>query len=331
MPGDAHDTGKLIINFTPTGMIPTRKMTPHVPITPAEIVEDVLEARDIGITMVHLHARDPVSGKPAYSAEVYAEIISGIRRYAPELIVCVSLSGRDFPQFEKRAEPLGLEGGLKPDMGSLTLSSLNFNAQASLNEPAVITALAAKMKEKGIKPELEAFDAGMINYAHYLIGKGLLGPPYYFNLILGNIACAQADLLHAGIMLRDLPAGSYWSFGGIGKSQLTMNAVAIAFGGGVRVGLEDNIWYDSARTRLARNKELVRRISEISNRIERPVMPAGEMRERLGLEDGGGRYGLRQEGLEKPALQRRNPAQIRMDSFRPGQIPGLRESHFPRL
>jgi hypothetical protein len=83
-------------------------------------------------------------------------------------------------------------------------------------------------------PELEAFDAGMINYAHYLQKKGLLVPPFYFNLLLGNIACAQADLLHAGIMIRDLPEQSYWSLAGIGNSQLSMNSVAIATGGGVR-------------------------------------------------------------------------------------------------
>jgi 3-keto-5-aminohexanoate cleavage enzyme len=282
---------KLIINFAPTGMIPTKEMTPHVPVSVSEIVEDVHAACDLGISMVHLHARDPISGKPTYKSEFFAGIIGGIRRFSPELIICVSLSGRDFTEFEKRAEPLELDGDLKPDMGSLTLSSVNFNKQASMNEPDMIQALARRMKERGISPELEAFDLGMINYARYLEKKSLVSPPFYFNLLLGNIACAQADLLHAGIMIRDLPERSLWSLAGIGDSQLPMNSVAIAMGGGVRVGLEDNIFFDNRRTRLARNTDLLRRIHTIAADHERPVMTAEELRRLLDLEEGKGRYG----------------------------------------
>lgn len=284
---------KLTINFTPTGMIPTKEMTPYVPVTVSEIIEDVHEAWEIGITMVHLHARDASTGKSTYKAEVYGDIIAGIRKFAPELVICVSLSGRNFKEFEKRAEPLYLDGDLKPDMGSLTLSSLNFNKQASMNAPDMILALAAVMKERGILPELEAFDAGMINYARYLERKQLLTPPHYFNLILGNIACAQADLLHVGIMIRDLPNGSIWSLAGVGDYQLRMNSVAIIMGGGVRVGLEDNIWYDQERTKLARNADLLRRIHVLAEAHERPLMSSVESRNLLKLEAGNGRYGCR--------------------------------------
>jgi len=284
---------RLIINFTPTGMIPTKDMTPYVPITPGEIVSDVLEAYDLGITMVHLHARDMKTGQPTYRAKIYAEIIASIRKHAPDLILCVSLSGRTFKEFKERAEPLELDGDLKPDMGSLTLSSLNFNKQASMNEPDMIKALARKMREKGIKAELEAFDAGMINFAHYLIKKGLIVAPHYFNLILGNVACAQADILHAGVMLRDLPDQSVWSFGGVGNYQLPMNSVSISIGGGVRIGLEDNIWYDKQRTKLARNIDLLRRIHAISEANERLIMSSRELRQRLNLEGGRGKYGMR--------------------------------------
>ena len=282
-----------VINFTPTGMIPTKQMTPFVPVSVREIVEDVLEAADIGITTVHLHARDPKTGKPTYRAEVYAEIISGIRNYNKDLIICASLTGRTFQEFQKRAEPLKLDGDLKPDMGSLTLSSVNFNKQACLNSPEMIDALVREMNDRGIMPELEAFDAGMINYAKYLEKKGLLNAPYYFNLILGNIACAQADLLHAGIMIRDLPPYSFWSLGGIGDYQLTMNSIAIAAGGGVRVGLEDNIWFDRKRTKLARNSDLIRRVHKIIETNEREVMKPEELRKLLKMEKGHGRYGRR--------------------------------------
>ena len=281
----------VIISFTPTGMIPTKQMTPHVPVAVQEIVEDVHQAVEIGITMVHLHARDEQTGEPAWRAEVYGEIIAGIRKFSKDLVICVSLSGRTFSEFEKRADPLTLEGALKPDMGSLTLSSLNFNKVASVSSPDMIQALALEMKRRGILPELEAFDAGMINYAKYLENRGLLQPPHYFNLILGNIACAQADLLHAGVMIRDLPQDSIWSMGGVGDSQLMVNSLSIAIGGGVRVGLEDNIYYDPDRTRLARNAELIRRIHMLAEANERKVMMPGELRKLLNLEPGHGRYG----------------------------------------
>jgi 3-keto-5-aminohexanoate cleavage enzyme len=284
-------TDKLIIDFTPTGMIPTKKLTPHVPVSVSEIVEDVHHACELGITKVHIHARDPETGEPTYKKEIYAEIIEGIRKFAPYLVICVSLSGRTFHKFEERSDVLELDGSLKPDLGSLTLSSLNFNKIASVNAPEMIQKLAARMHERGIVPELEAFDAGMINYAKYLEKKELISPPHYFNLLLGNIACAQADILHAGIMIRDLPGNSLWSLAGIGDGQLVMNSVAIAIGGGVRVGLEDNIWYDSSRTKLARNIDLIKRIHVIAEANEREIMTATEFRQKLNLEPGNGKYG----------------------------------------
>jgi len=282
---------KFILNFTPTGMIPTKEMTSFVPISVSEIVEDVHRASEIGITMVHLHARDPITEVPTYDKAIYASIIEGIRKYAPELVICASLSGRTFKELLQRADPLSLEEGLKPDMGSLTLSSLNFNKIASVNTPDMICDLATIMKEKGIVPELEAFDIGMINFAKYLIKKKLLEPPYYFNLLLGNIACAQANLLHSGVMINDLPEDSLWSLAGIGNAQLKMNSLALAIGGGVRVGLEDNIWFDSDRTQLATNADLLNRIHTIANANERELLAPKEFRSRMNLEPGNGFYG----------------------------------------
>lgn len=293
----------LIVNFAPTGMIPMKAMTPHVPISVAEIVEDVHRAVEIGISMVHLHARDETTGEPTYEARVYERIIAGIRSFAPDLVVCVSLSGRNFPDFEQRAEVLQLDGNVKPDMASLTLSSLNFNRVASVNTPDMIKDLARAMDRRGIVPELEAFDAGMINYARYLQAKDLLFPPFYFNLLLGNVACAQADLLHAGIMIRDLPEPSWWSLAGIGDFQLAMNSVAIAMGGGVRVGLEDNIFYDPGRTRLATNADLLARVHTIARANERQLMTPRELRRLLNLAPGHGHYG-RDSGTTNRNLRR---------------------------
>jgi 3-keto-5-aminohexanoate cleavage enzyme len=274
---------KFIFNFTPTGMIPTKAMTPHVPVSPGEIVNDILEAAELGVNMVHLHARDAETELPAYQKEIYAEIIRGIRKHHKDLVITVSTSGRNVSEFEKRSEVLDLDGELKPDFGSLTLSSLNFNNQASINTPQMIQALAAKMKEKNIRPELEAFDLGMINYAKYLIKKELIHPPYYFNLILGNIACAQADLLSLGLMVKELPEGSVWSAGGVGDAQLKINIMALLSGGGVRTGLEDNIWFDAERTHLATNTELLKRLIYIAKSLELVPYTMKEARKILGL------------------------------------------------
>jgi 3-keto-5-aminohexanoate cleavage enzyme len=176
-------------------------------------------------------------------------------------------------------------------MGSLTLSSVNFNKEASFNPPDTIMAMVREMQQCQILPELEAFDSGMINYAKYLEHKGWLAAPHYFNLILGNIACAQADLLHLAVMIRDLPAGSFWSVGGVGDCQLMMNSIAIASGGGVRVGIEDNIWHDSSRSVLAKNLDLIKRIHTLAEANGRTIMKPADCRTLLRLQRGHGTYG----------------------------------------
>ena len=139
---------KFILNFAPTGLIPTKEMTPNVPVKPEEIVEQTLEAAELGANMVHLHALDGKTHKPSHSKEVYAEIINGIRKKNKALVICVSTSGRLFPEYEKRSDVLNLNGELRPDMASLTLSSLNFNKQASINSPDTIKMLA------GVQPDM---------------------------------------------------------------------------------------------------------------------------------------------------------------------------------
>lgn len=273
---------KLIINLAPTGMIPTKEMTPHVSITPKEIIKDVKKCSKLGISMVHIHARDD-NDYSAYSSDVFKEIIESIRRINKDLIICVSTSGRTFKKFKERSEVLNLKGKSKPDMASLTLSSLNFNRESSINSPEMIQKLAKKMMDVGIKPELEAFDVGMINYSKYLIKKQLIKPPYYFNLIFGNIACAQANPLNLGVMLSELPKNSIWSAAGVGDFQLKMNSFGIICGGGIRIGLEDNIWYDRARTKLATNYELVKRAVDIANSYGREIASPKEVREILEL------------------------------------------------
>lgn len=283
---ERNSAADLIVNFAPTGMIPTRAMTPHVPILVQEIVDDVRRCAQVGISMVHLHARDG-EGNPTQDAGIYGRLIGGIREFAPELVLCVSLSGRLIQEYDKRAEPLGLKGDLKPDMASLTLGSMNFPRQASMNSPDTVKAFAMEMWGKGIVPELEIFDLGMANYAKYLIGKGLLEPPFYANLFLGSIAGAQIDLVHAGLLVRDLPEKTLWSMAGVGDAQLAAHALGIATGGGVRVGLEDSIYMDSERTVLATNEAMVGRVHRMAAEFGRKAMSPKALRALLGLKKEG--------------------------------------------
>lgn len=247
-----------IINFCPTGMVPTKSDTPHVPISPSEIIEQTHEAYEIGITIAHLHARDE-DGIPTYKKSVYQEIFEGVRKHCPELIICGSTSGRNFPELAKRSEVIELQ----PDMCSLTLSSLNFLKQASTNAPDIIQGLASQMKKYGVVPELECFDLGMINYGSYLIKKGLIEGPFYWNLLFGNIAGMQANFSQIGLATNQIPADHFISLAGLGGDQLPVNSIAIAMGYGVRIGLEDNIWFDRKGGALATNKDLLMRTHEL--------------------------------------------------------------------
>lgn len=168
-------------------------------------------------------------------------------------------------------------------MASLTLASLNFAGSASVNAPDTIRTLLDTMNEHGIKPELEVFDPGMINFGKYLINKKLVSPPYYFNILLGNIAGTQADLHGASFMLRELPVNSCWALAGIGTRQHRANTMAILSGGHARVGLEDNIYFDEGRTILATNRLLVERVVETARILGREIATPRETRHLLGL------------------------------------------------
>ncbi|MFT7823185.1 MAG: 3-keto-5-aminohexanoate cleavage protein [Sulfurimonas sp.] len=272
---------KTIINFAPTGMVPTREMTQYAPLSLSEIVENIDRAYQLGITIAHLHIRDEKTLEPTLCATTYGKLISKIREYAPDLIVCVSLSARNGEPIEKRLEPLYLEGKEKPDMASLTLSSMNFASGASINSPEDIQRIAQTMEEKEIFPEIEVFDLGMVHYAKYLIKKNILGEKNYFNIMLGNIATAQPILLHAGMMVNDLPDNSYWSLGGIGAASYNTHLLALASGGGIRVGIEDNIWFDQKRSKLAENPALLERVHRLLEMSDKELMSSKELRREL--------------------------------------------------
>ena len=273
---------KLIINAVLTGMVPTKQDNPHVPVTVEEIVADARRCRDAGASIVHVHARDE-DGRPTYRREVFARIFAGIRAACPGLLISATTSGRVHREFSQRSQVLELEGELKPDFGSLTLGSMNFPTQASVNEPKMIQDLAKMMRGRGIVPEWELFDLGMADYAKYLIDRGILEPPFYANILLGSLGTLAATPDNLKTVVRALPTGTTWAGAGIGRFQFYVNRMAITMGGHVRVGLEDNLWFDDDRTQPATNATLIERLVELARGAGRDVASPDEARAIIGL------------------------------------------------
>jgi 3-keto-5-aminohexanoate cleavage enzyme len=199
------------------------------------------------------------------------------------VVVCVSTSGRVFREFEQRAEALALDGDLRPELASLTLGSLNFPKHASVNDPEMIKRLAERMVERGIMPELEVFDFGMVDYARHLLAQGVLLAPLYFNLLLGSLGTLSASPFHLAALVQSLPRGAAWGATGIGRYQFEVNALAVAMGGHVRVGLEDAVYMDAEKRRPASNAALVERVAALARACEREVATPAQARELIGL------------------------------------------------
>jgi 3-keto-5-aminohexanoate cleavage enzyme len=259
-----------IINFCPTGT-QSSKLNSNAPIYVNEIIEEVLACAETGITMVHLHARD-VEGNNTYKKAYFQRIIEGIKRNNSELLIGISLSGRYYNDRKLRAEALSLQ----PDFGSLTMSSMNFPQAASVNDPETIVWLIEEMEKYGVQPEIECFDAGMLNYTNYLCKKQILTNPLYVNVILGNLFNAGTDLTSIANLKNHFPLGAKICIGGIGAEQLKANIYGLLEADGVRVGLEDNFYY-MEKTK-ATNLELIQRIHRISKELGMEIMSSSTLR-----------------------------------------------------
>lgn len=263
---------KKIINFTPTGTQTTRDNS-FAPLLPNEIIEEVHQANELGISVVHLHARDEVTLENTYKKETYQKIIEGIKKHCPELLICVSLTGRNFPEIEKRTEVLQLY----PDMGSLTMSSLNFPSGASINQPEIILSLIESMDKYGVQPEIECFDSGMLNYTNYLISKNKLKPPYHINIILGNIYNGQCDFGTLATIKSNLVPNTFTCLGGIGSQQLKSTVYGLLDFDGIRIGLEDNLYYKDKKKTT--NIDLLNRVHRIMEELNVSHYKSSELRE----------------------------------------------------
>jgi len=270
---------KLIITVGITGSRITRQQTPHIPILPEEIAQSGIEAWRAGASILHIHVRDSRTGLGAQDLSVFKEVVDRIRSET-NVILCLTTSGipgRNL-EFRERLVPLSLN----PELVSFDAGSINMRENVFLNPPEFLELLAKETLEKGIKPELEVFEVGMVETCIRYLEKGLLKPPLHFQFVLGVVGGMPAtakSLLHLSEIV---PVGSTWSVIGIGPGQLPMAMIAMTMGGHVRVGLEDNIFY--SRGVLAKtNAELVERIVRISKEFGREVATPDEARKMLSL------------------------------------------------
>ena len=246
----------LIINAAITGMVPMPSDNASLPVTVKQIIAEARRCADAGASIIHVHARGD-DGAPTWQKEIYQDIIEGIRSSCPGLLISASTSGRLWFEYEKRSAVLDC----RPDLASLTPGSLNFPTAASVNPPQIIRQLAAAMLERGIMPELEFFEIGMIDYVRdYLIPKGFIRSPHYANLLLGSLGTMAASARNLAHMVEALPTGTVWSAAGIGRFQSPIHNLAIQMGGHVRVGLEDNLWMDTEKTDPATNVRLIEQV-----------------------------------------------------------------------
>ena len=271
---------KVIITIAPTGNVPTREMTPNVPVTPQEIADQVYACWQEGAAVAHIHARDEKT-LPTSNVEVYREIMSCLAaKQDCDIIVQLSTGGRAGNSSAERGQMLCLA----PEMASLATGSSNFPAKANLNDPDTITCLNEEMVKYNVKPEIEVFDSAMLHNALHLAKKGALTVPLQINFVLGVPGSLPATPKNLFYLYECLPAECTWMVTAIGRQQVELATMALALGGNVRVGLEDNIFYDYEKKTLATNVDLVRRIRDIALAMGLEIATAQEARKMLNLQ-----------------------------------------------
>jgi 3-keto-5-aminohexanoate cleavage enzyme len=273
---------KVIITVAPTGSIPSRKDTPHLPITASEVADETKRAYDAGAAVVHLHARNPETGEPCSDIEVFRAYLTEIKKRCPIITQITTGGGATTLGLGPEARLKAVEE-LLPDSASLNAGSMNFGRKLFPNPPEVMELFAKRMKELGVKPEFEVYDVGMIaNAIQWVIKPGLVDAPYRFSFVMGVMGGIPASLRNLSILIDDLPENSTFQVIGIGRHQLSLGAAGVAAGGGLRVGFEDNIYLK--RGVLAKsNAELVSAAVKMIEGMGKEVASVNEAKEIIGF------------------------------------------------
>ena len=268
---------KVILTIAPTGNIPTKSMNPNVPITPAEIAAQIYECWQAGASVAHIHTRDK-EGIPTSDIAVNREVLAELDKYKDcDIIRQLSTGGRAGKTYTERGQMLCLA----PEMASLATGSSNFPSKANLNDPETIGYLAGEMKKYGVKPEVEVFDSAMLFNAVQLADKSVIDWPLQINLVLGVPGSLPASFKNLFFLYEQLPANCNWSITAVGREHVELSTMALALGGNVRVGLEDNVFY--AKGVLATNIALLNRMKAVALAMGKEIATPAEAREILSL------------------------------------------------
>jgi uncharacterized protein (DUF849 family) len=293
-----HDRPTLL-TCAVTGNLTKPEQTPYLPVTPEQIADECLAAAEAGAAVVHIHVRDPATGRPSMDVDHYRDVVDRIRRRHRSLVINLTtgpggryVPSEDDPKIyaagttllppEKRVEHIAL---IRPDICSLDLNTMNSGPDVVINTPRNVRRMAAVMRASGVKPELEIFDSGDLHLARDLIQDGTLDGPGMWTFVLGvkyGFAATPETLLYARNLL---PAGAIWAAFGIGRAEFPIVAQSWLFGGHVRVGLEDNIYLEKGV--LAKgNAELVAKAAELLRQLGGRLASVDQAREMLNLKRG---------------------------------------------
>jgi 3-keto-5-aminohexanoate cleavage enzyme len=269
---------KLIISAALTGSWPTKAQNPAVPITEEEIAEAAVECWRAGAAIVHLHVRND-QGKVTCDPARYAKARDLIRAAGSDVIINMSTGGgAGQTTDEQRIEPVDLA----PEIASFDCGSLNFGQTTFVNSPKFLDELALRMERNGVLPEIECFEPGHVANALRLIEDGKLKPPFWFQFVLGVRGGSPGTVNQLIHMLDMIPGEALWSVCGIGRAQLPLGLTAMAMGGHVRTGLEDNMYYHKGEL-AASNAQLVERLVRIAGEGGRPIATPDDARTMLGV------------------------------------------------
>ena len=290
-----HDRPTLL-TCAVTGNLTKPEQTPYLPVTPEQIADECLAAAEAGAAVVHIHVRDPATGRPSMDVDHYRDVVDRIRRRHRSLVINLTtgpggryVPSEDDPKIyaagttllppEKRVEHIAL---IRPDICSLDLNTMNSGPDVVINTPRNVRRMAAVMRASGVKPELEIFDSGDLHLARDLIQDGTLDGPGMWTFVLGvkyGFAATPETLLYARNLL---PAGAIWAAFGIGRAEFPIVAQSWLFGGHIRVGLEDNIYLEKGV--LAKgNAELVAKAAELLRQLGGRLASVDQAREMLNL------------------------------------------------
>lgn len=272
----------LIISAATTGSWPTKAQNPNVPTTPEEIAQAAIDCAEAGAAIVHIHVRDDKQ-RVTCDPTRYAKVRELVEAAGSNVIINMSTGGgAGSTTDEERMAPVELA----PEVASFDCGSVNFGERVFINSPSFLRELAQRMKANGVKPEIECFEPGHVWNALRLIDDGLLDPPFWFQFVLGVRGGSPPEVKHLVHMTEMLPEGAHWSVCGIGRAQLPLGMAAMAMGGHVRTGLEDNIYYHKGELAQS-NAQLVARVARLASELGRPLATPDQVRNLLGLPGSG--------------------------------------------